>query len=55
MVCAGLKVECKYIAFEDAGLGEHDGLLLGEFGRFGRIVSPSYVFSFVSHSVMRVS
>ena len=29
-MCAGLKVECKDTAFEDAGLGERDGLLLGE-------------------------
>lgn len=54
MVCAGQKVECKDTAFEDAGLGERNSLLLGEFGRFGRIVSLSYVFSFVAYSVMRV-
>jgi len=55
VVCAGLKVECKVTAFEDAGLEERDGLLLGESGRSGRIVSPSYVFYFVACTVMRVS
>lgn len=55
VVCAGLKVECNDTAFEDGGLVECDGLLLGEFGHLGRIVSPTYVFFFVAYSVMRVS
>jgi hypothetical protein len=55
VMCAGLKIACNDTAFEDGGLVECDGLLLGKFGRLGRIVSPTYVFSFVAYSVMRVS
>ena len=55
MVCAGVNVECKNTSLEDAGPVERDGLLLGEFGCLGRIMSPSYVFSFGAYSVMRVS
>jgi hypothetical protein len=54
VVCAGLKVECKDTALENAGLVERDGLLLGEFECLGRIIPSSYVFSFVAYSVMRV-
>jgi len=53
VVCAGLKFECKDTAFEDAGLGERDGLLLGELDV--RIMLPSFVFSFVAYSELRVS